>query len=254
MSTRPTLFSVIVTCYNGDKFIGDCLESVLRQEYDPGSFEVICIDDGSTDRSREIIERYAKEFDHLSSERIRNSGLEKACNHGIRLAKYERIVRVDSDDMLDRKFLQVMDRAVQSQPDYDFYYCKHYVEYYSQEKQYSRELPEFEPEEIFQRGDFFATGTVYKRADLAEVGFFPEQIKNCGLENYTVILELLRRHKRGLAVPNASFYYRRHNTNMSTLKRDEIIEYGRKLLARHGRQFQTNQFHPYGLRIGANVG
>ena len=55
-------------------------------------------------------------------------------------------------------------------------------------------------------------------------------------------------------MPEASFYYRRHLTNMSTVKQQAIIDYGHKLLAQYGRKFQTNEFHPYGLRLNENAG
>ncbi len=247
-----SFFSIIVSCYNSEEYLGACLESVIGQDYDPAFFEIICVDDGSTDRSPQIIEGYKNRYPHFVATRIENSGLEKACNRGIRLSKYDWIMRVDADDMIARDLLSRMNRALHEKPGYDFYYCKNYVEYYSDREQSAKELPDFDPEEIFSRGDFFATGTVYRKSALAEIGFFPEEIKNCGLENYTVILALLSRKKRGLAVPGASFSYRRHRTNMSTVKRDAIIEYGKTLLRRYGRHFQTNQYHPYGLKLEGN--
>lgn len=250
MSKPPFRFSFIIACYNTELYIEACLQSLIEQDYAQQDFEIVCVDDGSTDRSSEIIQRMAAAHPSLFQVvRIPNSGLEKACNRGVSASRYDRIVRVDADDMLDRHFLRKMNQALTENPDCDFYYCQDYVEYYSPEKQIARHLPDFDAEEVFSRGDFFATGTVYKKEDLAAIGFFPEGIKNCGLENYNVVLALLTRGRKGKAVPGASFYYRRHATNMSTLKRQAIIVYGEKLLARYGRKFTTNQNHPYGLQL-----
>ncbi len=181
--------------------------------------------------------------------RIQNSGLEVACNTGIRASQFDRVIRVDSDDIVAPNLLRVMDEAISRQPTSDFYYCQQYVEYYSDSEKFEKSVPVFDKEEIFSRGDFFATATVYKKSDLAEVGYFPESVKNCGLENYSVVLDLISRGKRGLAVPGTFFNYRRHHANMSIVKRNAIIEYGQRLLKRHGREFRTNEFHPYNLKL-----
>ncbi len=242
-------FSIVVTCYNFGDYLDECLRSLTGQVYDPRDYEIVCVDDGSTDNTGSIIEKYRKVFRNLEALRIENSGLEKACNTGIRHARFDWIVRVDSDDALDPKFLSVMNQAMNQYPQFDFYYCKDYFEYYSGSERFRKSLPNFDVEEIFTRGDFFATGTVYRKTDLKEVGLFPEKIKNCGLENYTVVLALLSKGKRGFAVPETWFNYRRHQTNMSSLKREAIILFGRELLKRYGRDFITNTYHPYGLKL-----
>lgn len=252
--TSPIRFSFIVSCYNLEKYIGVCLYSLLRQNYPADDFEIICIDDGSEDSSYETILKIAKGHSNIRFFKTENSGLERTCNRAIGLSQNDLIVRVDADDILDREYLSVMNRAIQSRPQYDFYYCQDYVEYYSESRQQAKSVPAFDGEEIFSRGDFFATATVYRKEQLKAIGFFPDTIKNCGLENYHVILKLISSGKRGLAVPEASFYYRRHLTNMSTVKQQAIIDYGHKLLAQYGRKFQTNEFHPYGLRLNENAG
>lgn len=245
MSGTP--FSIVVACYNGEKFIGDCMDSLVTQDYEPSLFQIVCVDDGSTDASPEILRGFARRHANVLVTRMENSGLEAASNRGLRTAAHERVVRADADDLLPPDFLKKMDAAIKKNPNFDFYYPKKYVELHDGGRKVLRELPDFDAEEIFARGDFFATGTVYKKRDLAEVGLYPEKIKNCGLENYSVVLDLLSRGKTGYAVPDASFFYRRHDANMSTVKRQAIVQFGYELLARHGRKFRANANHPYGL-------
>ena len=242
-------FSFIVACYNSGKYLSECLNSLVNQDYPTDRYEIICIDDGSTDDSPAIMKAYRDSHSTLKVIRTENSGLESSCNRGISMARHPWIVRVDADDVMELNFLKLMNIAIEAEPNFEFYYCKQFVEFYSTEHKKSKEMPEFDPEEIFCRGDFFATGTVYKKSCLQDAGFFPEAIKNCGLENYTVVLRMISMGMRGRAVKDASFYYRRHEENMSKVKLKAIIEYGKQLLAGYDRSFRTNEFHPYGLKI-----
>ena len=243
-----TKFSIIISNYNYKNFLKNCIESALYQDYPFDQFEVVCIDDGSTDDSWSLIQNYKSQA-HFRPFRNSNKGLEKTCNFGIQQAKYDRIIRLDADDKLNPNLLSLMDLSIRKNPQYDFYYCQDYIEYFSDDEKNQKTLPPFDPQEIFERGDFLATGTVYKKSDLKEVGFFPEEVKNCGLENYSVILELIHRGKVGLGVPGSPIFYRRHKENMSTVKRNAIVQFGRSLLKRYGREFKTNVYHPYGLKL-----
>jgi glycosyltransferase involved in cell wall biosynthesis len=249
VSTAVHAFSFIVANYNYERFLDECLLSVVSQEYDSAMYEVICVDDGSTDGSWDRMQEFCRRHTNLKAIRTTNSGLEKACNLGLRAARHAWVIRVDSDDILMPGFLGRMNAAIAASPDSKFYYCRDYVEHYSPDEEHTRRLPAFDSEEIFSRGDFFATGTVYSRQALLSVGGFPERDKNCGLENYAVVLELISRGMAGCAVTGAAFKYRRHTCNMSVVQRDKIIAYGRVLLHRHGREYQTNEHHPYALKL-----
>lgn len=91
-------FSVIVPVYNKDKFISRCIDSILNQSFT--SFEIIIVDDGSTDQSRVICENYARKFKHIRVIRQSNKGLLLARRAGLKIAKGEYIIHIDSDDMV----------------------------------------------------------------------------------------------------------------------------------------------------------
>ncbi|MDX0520698.1 glycosyltransferase [Sinorhizobium medicae] len=91
------LVSVLLPVYNAEPYIAAALESVLRQDYQ--RVEVIAIDDGSTDRSRDILERYGKTDSRLSIISRENRGLVASLNEGLALAKGELIARMDADDI-----------------------------------------------------------------------------------------------------------------------------------------------------------
>lgn len=92
--------SFIIPVYNVDKFLARCLDSILDQEVSNDAYEIILVDDGSTDSSIEIAEQYQSRHAHISIYRQANSGQATARNRGIDLAKGEYIFFIDSDDFL----------------------------------------------------------------------------------------------------------------------------------------------------------
>lgn len=239
-------FTFVVSCYNYADYLPQCLDSIVGQE-DADDWELICVDDGSTDTTLEILRKFANRESRMRVITQKNAGLEAACNAGILAARSPLIIRVDADDFIKKNYLKVMDRAMTEHPDYSFYYVREYTEYFDDEERNEKLLPEFDVEEIFERGDFFATGTIYTKAHLMEMGLYSTGIPNCGLENYAMILSLISAGYAGCPVAGTGFTYRRHGKNMSTVKRKKIIEYGRNLLAKYGREFKTNKYHPYNL-------
>lgn len=110
-SAHPFI-SVIIPVYNSEKYIGRCLESVLNQSY--RYFEIICIDDGSTDCSTQVLDRYRECYPgviHVC--RQKNRGAAAARNKGILLAKGEYITFVDNDDWLDCDWLEILSSKIE---------------------------------------------------------------------------------------------------------------------------------------------
>ena len=105
MKKNPT-YSVIVPVYNVENNIGRCIESVLVQTF--CDFELILIDDGSDDDSRNICEQYAKKDVRIKIIHQKNQGVSKARNVGLDRAKGKYIVFIDSDDFVDKNFLHML--------------------------------------------------------------------------------------------------------------------------------------------------
>lgn len=93
------LISVVVPAYNIEKYLSECLDSILTQTYE--KIEIIVVDDGSKDNSGKIADEYSKKHpDKIRCIHIENSGVSKARIEGIRVAKGEWIGFVDGDDMI----------------------------------------------------------------------------------------------------------------------------------------------------------
>ncbi len=101
MTASPEL-SVVMSVYNGQEYLEESIESILKQSYD--QFEFIIVNDGSSDDTKTILERYAAKDKRIILIHQDNMGLAKSLNKGIRMANGRYIARQDADDvsMLDR--------------------------------------------------------------------------------------------------------------------------------------------------------
>lgn len=91
--------SVIVPCYNVEKYIEECLDSIIRQTY--SNLEIILVDDGSKDSTGAIIDRYAEIDKRIVTIHKRNGGLSSARNAGLDIMTGDLVSFVDSDDYVD---------------------------------------------------------------------------------------------------------------------------------------------------------
>ncbi len=94
------LISFIVPVYNTELYLEECLDSLLNQDISHDEYEIICVNDGSTDGSAEILHKYASEYDNLVVIDKENGGVSSARNAGIDVAKGKYIWFFDSDDVL----------------------------------------------------------------------------------------------------------------------------------------------------------
>lgn len=96
---KKPFISVIVPIYNAEKYLKDCVDSLVNQTLK--NMEIILIDDGSTDKSSNIVDSYAKKYSNVIAKHVKNGGVSKARNKGLSLAKGEYIAFIDSDDYID---------------------------------------------------------------------------------------------------------------------------------------------------------
>ena len=96
--------SVIIPCYNVAKYLGQCLDSVLKQTFQ--DFEVLCVNDGSTDNSLEIAKKYKKEDKRINIVDIENNGVGNARNVGIKGATGRYITFLDADDYIEHNMYE----------------------------------------------------------------------------------------------------------------------------------------------------
>ena len=99
------LISVVVTCYNHENYIEQCLRSIFNQTY--RNIELIVLDDGSTDNSSEIIQEVLQESPFVTTfESHENIGVVRTRNKGLNLLNGDYFLFVDSDDFLDETYVE----------------------------------------------------------------------------------------------------------------------------------------------------
>lgn len=102
--------SVVVPVYNVEKYLGECLESLINQTF--RDIEIICINDGSSDNSFNILEEYAKKDSRIIVINQKNSGVSNARNKGVDIASKDYIAFIDSDDWVDKNYLEELYNAI----------------------------------------------------------------------------------------------------------------------------------------------
>ena len=136
---KKTRFSVIMPLYNKAPFVRKALESIASQTY--RDFELIIIDDGSTDNSAAICEEFFQTFNHSLAHSINvnrsfvhlfirqtNSGVAAARNNGVKASKGEYVCFLDADDWWEPTFLEEMDKLINEYPDAGIY-ASNYIYY-----------------------------------------------------------------------------------------------------------------------------
>lgn len=101
---QENLISVIIPVYNAEKYLDRCLTSILNSTWK--NLEIICVDDGSTDSSREILHRFATHDSRIIVVIQGNGGVSVARNHGLEIAKGEYVSFVDADDWVHECFFE----------------------------------------------------------------------------------------------------------------------------------------------------
>lgn len=134
-------FSIVVPMYNCEKYIKECLVSICRQKYN--NYEVIVINDGSTDNSAIIVEQFSMNDKRIKLFCQKNAGVASARNRGISKSRGSYIIFLDGDDLLVEDGLEEVFRYL-TYKETDMSICSSYVEFtnetHSTNKMFSTEV------------------------------------------------------------------------------------------------------------------
>ena len=100
--------TVVVPCYNVEDYLCRCLDSLVHQDIPESDYEVIAVDDGSTDSTGEICDRYAKEYPQVKVVHQANAGVSAARNNGMSIAQGKYLFFVDGDDFVAENCFKVL--------------------------------------------------------------------------------------------------------------------------------------------------
>jgi len=106
--------SVIIPAYNVENEIGDCIESINKSVYKRQNYEIIIVNDGSKDNTKEVIKRICKDSRNMIYYHKRNGGKGSAINYGIKKAKYDCVAITDADCIVDKNWLKNISKGFQN--------------------------------------------------------------------------------------------------------------------------------------------
>ena len=129
--------SVIIPIYNVEEYLEECINSVLNQSYN--DIEILLVNDGSTDNSGAICEKYSNQYSNIKSINKENGGLSDARNVGINNSTGDYLVFIDSDDFWGKDFLQDIVTLLKKESNIDYVFFK-YKYYYQKSKHIEEEI------------------------------------------------------------------------------------------------------------------
>lgn len=192
MQTVEPLVSVIIPNYNHARYVVDAIRSVLGQEY--RHFEIIVVDDGSTDNSGEVIAQFGDQVRYIYQ---KNAGLSAARNTGIKASKGSLIGVLDADDMYEPVYLSTLVSILQGNPDADGVYCGYQFVDHTNNLLPQVEARPVEPDKLYAAlldGNFFVPESIFlRRRVYDEVGLFDETLRAC--EDWDVWLRAAKKYK-----------------------------------------------------------
>lgn len=196
-----TIISVIIPVFNREKYLGRCLRSIIAQSFDNDKFEIIVVNDGSTDQTEKIIYAFKEDIKVINLKK--NFGLSKAINEGIKNSRGDFIIRLDSDDYVNKEFLNFLFNYIYLNKDCDAVSC----DYYTVD----------ENEEIISRENCLdkpiACGIMFKKKNLIEMGLYDENIKIH--EEVDLRAKFLKKYNiERLKIP--LYRYRKHSESLTS--------------------------------------
>lgn len=207
--------SVIIPNYNNAQYLESAINSILNQTFT--NYEIIIVDDGSIDGSREVVGQFGDKVRYIWQE---NKGLGGARNTGILASNAEYVALLDADDEWEPVFLERMMSLIQKRPDAAVYYCGA-----RGMNETGRYLPQIfgrgpSSNDIYEsllRANFIIPSTiVFRRSVVLEAGLFEERNRELhGCEDWDLWLRLSPLHKF-VGIPEPLVRYRLHNNTFST--------------------------------------
>ncbi len=213
-----TAVSVIVAAHNEERFIGRCIRSLLAQRFPRDKFEIVVVNDGSTDRTPMILASFGADIRVLTNET--NIGLPASINRAVHTIHSKYLVRVDADDYVNGSFLDVLYMFLAENPDLDAVACD-YLLVDDREDVLGRRNCMDEP---------IACGIMFRTDQLLDVGLYDETFLLH--EDRDLRVRFLEKHMIH-RIPLPLYRYRRHSDNI-TNDTAAMEHHYQRLIDKHG--------------------
>lgn len=213
--------SVVIPVYNCEPYLPECLDSLLDQDLDRSEYEIICVNDGSTDGSLAILRRYADREQNVKVLEQTNQGVCSARNHGMDEAKGDYVWFVDADDFIQRNILGKLKRIACEAPNERISMSGYYIFEGAFTPEEERRYRDHSLVANHWTYDVFVTKNLLKRAFLLEhsMKFRYEQLKHS--EDQIFLYELCQFHPRQLVFDEEPVYFYRARPDSATHPKSE---------------------------------
>lgn len=213
---NSSIVSVIVPCYNEDRYVEETLQSIKNQTYK--KLECIVVNDGSTDKSLQKISKFCKSDSRFVFFDRKNEGVSEARNYAIRKSNGKYILPIDADDIIDPTFIEKGIRILEDHPDYRLVYCD--VRQFGMSHKHMK-LPEYSLETEIMN-NCIPVSAIYRRCDFDKTSGYDSNMQE-GLEDWDFWLSLLNPMDKVYKINQELFFYRikknsrNKNINFNTL-------------------------------------
>ena len=195
--------SIIIPTYNAEKTIKKAVDSVLIQDIPKKNFEIIVVNDGSTDNTLRILKTYGNKIKIINQN---NQGAVRAANKGFRKAKGKYVIKLDADDFFGSNILKEMTKILDNNSRIDFVYCDYF------EKSIGGKIKKVSTKNIFNT---LAGGVMLKKDGLTREGFYREDIK---FPEYDLLLKVQNKWQ-GYRIAKSLFFYNRSKRSLTGEKK-----------------------------------
>jgi len=202
--------SIIITCYNKERYISRAINSCINQSFPTDRYEIIIVDDGSTDKSREAISLYEGfgGYHFIRTKFLKkNVGAAAASNVGMKMARGQYIVFVDGDDYVHKDFIKTMSEILEWNPDIGFVYCNLIVVAGGTRTHSTLELST--PHRLLNHG----APVMFRTKHLKALGGWDEKLRNS--YDYDLLLRYRKKHS-GYHLRLPYYRYFKEGSGLST--------------------------------------
>lgn len=246
--------SIIIPVYNVEKYLEECLRSVCNQTLK--EIEIICVDDGSTDASAEILDSWGREDERIKVVHKGNEGYGKAMNIGMQMADGEYIGIVEPDDFIDLRMMECLYEIAQSQNaevvKSDFWTIRGegthreilYNKLVSYVDMYEKIVNPIEDINVFWGHVGNWTG-IYRRDFILTNEIKHNETPGASFQDQGFWFQVFALAHRVYILPKAFYYYRQDNPNASMLSKQKVFciadeyKYIYNVLGKNFKRFKT---------------
>lgn len=220
--------SIIIPCYNQGKYVAEAINSALRQTFK--DIEIVCVNDGSTDNSVEIIKSFEnkyKNFIFLNNEE--NRGIIYSRNFAIKNCNGTYILPLDADDIIEPTYVEKAVKILDNNSNIGIVYCKakifgNYDKYWN--------LKPFNKSDILYENCIFCSA-IFRKSDFLKIGGYNNNMKY-GCEDYDLWLSFIEQRLEVFQINEILFSYRQYDeTSRTTISLKNKKEIWNNLIKNH---------------------